>query len=293
VHLAVNLFPGTLERELFLFGIADKTVSPGAHRADKSVHPTEQFDAGGPDTPVRPSATPMGGIALTYVMVDILRASTVICTALGNGAEAVIPVGDVGSARALKTSPQLRHSLLCGERGGHKLEGFDLGNSPAEYTREKIAGRTLIFASTNGSVALTAAPAGATVLVGGLVNLSALAQSIARLDQPVLIACAGKEGGFSLEDAVGAGAIVSKLWEADPALDLVNDGARAAQSLWDQYKSDPVMPLWQSQHGIYLIQIGFGADLSVCGAIDSAPIVPVMRAGRLVVEPAPSSNDLN
>jgi 2-phosphosulfolactate phosphatase len=226
-------------------------------------------------------------------MVDILRASTVICTALGNGAEAVIPVGTVEAALALRTSGHLPLPLLCGERCGRKIEGFDLGNSPAEYTCEKIAGRTLVFASTNGSVALTAAPAGATVLVGGMVNLSTLVQSIARLDQPVLIACAGKEGGFSLEDAVGAGAIISKLWEVDPVLELVNDGARAAQSLWDQYKTDAVMPLWQSQHGIYLIQIGFGADLSVCGAVDSVPIVPIMRDGRLVAEPAPSSNDLN
>jgi 2-phosphosulfolactate phosphatase len=253
VYLAVSLIPGTLEKERSLFG----------------------------------------EMALTYVAVDILRASTVICTALRNGAEAVIPVGDVGSALALKNSSQLQHPLLCGERDGRKLEGFDLGNSPAEYTREKIAGRTLIFASTNGSVALAAAPDGATVLVGGLVNLSALVQSIARLDQPVLIACAGKEGGFSLEDAVGAGAIVSKLWEADPALELVNDGARAAQSLWDQYKSDPVMPLWQSQHGIYLIQIGFGADLSVCGAVDSVPTVPIMRDGQLIADPSPSTENLN
>jgi 2-phosphosulfolactate phosphatase len=253
VQLAVNLVPGTLARELSLFE----------------------------------------GMALTYVAVDILRASTVISTALHNGAEAVIPVGDVESARVSKNAPALQNALLCGERGGRRLEGFDLGNSPAEYTRAKVEDRTLIYASTNGSVAVTAAPTGATVLVGGLVNLTALAQSVVRLDQPVLIACAGKEGGFSLEDAAGAGAIISKLWELDPALELVNDSARAAQILWDQYRSDPVMPLWQSQHGIYLIQIGFGADLAVCGAVDTVPIVPVMRDGRLVAEPTPFSNDLN
>ncbi|MBI5867120.1 MAG: 2-phosphosulfolactate phosphatase [candidate division Zixibacteria bacterium] len=245
MHIAVNLVPGTLARELSLF-------------------------EGGP---------------VTYVVVDILRASTVICTALSHGAESVIPVGDIEAARVLLGRTDMRNAMLCGERGGRKLDGFDLGNSPAEYTTEKVGGRTLIFASTNGSVALTAAPRDATVLVGGLVNVSALAHSIVQHDQPVLIACAGKENGFSLEDAVGAGAIISKLWETDPELELVNDGARAAQVLWDQYKSDPVMPLWQSQHGIYLIEIGFGADLSVCGAIDSVPIVPILRDGRIVAEP--------
>ena len=244
MHLAVNLVPGTLERECSLFGSAP----------------------------------------FTYVVVDILRASTVICTALNNGAESVIPVGDVESARALRGPGEIPHALLCGERGGRKLEGFDLGNSPAEYTRDKIAGKILIFASTNGSVALAAAPANTTVLVGGLVNLGALIRSLKQLDQPILIACAGKEEGFSLEDAVGAGAIIGRLWEIDPELELINDGARAAQILWDQYKSNPTMALWQSRHGVYLIEIGFGADLSICAAVDSVPIVPVLRSGRLVAD---------
>ena len=157
MHLAVNLVPGTLQRELSLFG----------------------------------------GMAISYVVVDVLRASTVICTALANGAQAVVPFGDIESARVSRNSFGTTGALLCGERGGRKVDGFDLGNSPAEYTREKVAGRTLIFASTNGSVALASAPANATVMVGSLVNLTALAQSLLQLDQPILIACAGKEGGFS------------------------------------------------------------------------------------------------
>ncbi len=244
MHLTVNLVPGTLSRELSLFGDSE----------------------------------------LTFVVVDVLRASAVICTALAHGAKDVIPVGDIQAARALKNSSELTSPLLCGERGGRKLEGFDLGNSPTEYTADVVAGRSLIYASTNGSVALTSAPSTATVLVGGLVNQTAVAHTIVRLDRPTIIACAGKEDGFSLEDTVGAGAIIARLWELDPELELANDGARTAQILWDQYKSDPVMPLWQSQHGIYLIQAGFGADLATCGGVDSVPVVPIMNQDRLVAD---------
>ena len=220
--------------------------------------------------------------ALTYVVVDILRASTTICTALANGAKEVIPFGDVESARSAKDTDEWRDALLCGEREARKLPGFDLGNSPAEYTPDIVGRRSLIFASTNGSVALSTAPPNATVLVGGLANATAAAEKIAELNQTTVIACSGKLGGFALEDAVGAGAILSKLWERVEGLELVDDGAMAAQSIWDRFKADPSVARWQCRHGVYLIEMGFGSDLSLCGAVDSHSVVPIMRDGRLV-----------
>lgn len=237
MHCAVNLIPGTIEQ----------TLSPFAR------------------------------MPLTFVVVDILRASTTICTALQNGAKEVVPFGDVEGARAAKEANP--SALLCGERKGKKLEGFDLGNSPAEYTPEVVGGETLLFSSTNGSVALAAAPPEAEVLVGGFVNATAVAQRIAELKRATVITCSGKMGQFALEDAAGAGAIVAKLWEQVPDLELVNDGALAAQTLYDRYKSDPAMALWQSRHGTYLIEIGFGSDLSLCAAVDSIPAVPIMKDG--------------
>jgi len=222
------------------------------------------------------------GGALTYVVVDILRASTTICTALANGAKEVIPFGDIDAARNARERDEWRKALLCGEREAKKIPGFDLGNSPAEYTPETVGGRSLLFASTNGSVALSAAPANATVLVGGLVNATAVSEKIAELNQTTVIACSGQFGQFSLEDAVGAGAIMAKLWERVEELELVNDGALAAQTIWDQYKEDPSVAMWQSRHGIYLIECGFGSDLSLCSVLDSHSVTPVMRDGRLV-----------
>ncbi|MCH8992486.1 MAG: 2-phosphosulfolactate phosphatase [Acidobacteria bacterium] len=227
----------------------------------------------------------MFGDALgTYVVVDLLRASAVICTALANGASEIIPVADVDEARTLRDKFGDERTLLCGERGGRKLPGFDLGNSPAEYTPEAVSGRRIIHASTNGSPALTAAPADTEVMVAGLVNLSAAAAHIARIGRPTLIVCAGKVSRFALEDAVAVGALIARLWETDVELELVNDGAGAAQALWDRFKSDPGVPVWQSEHGRFLISLGFGSDLSVCTDIDSVPVVPVMRDGRLVAE---------
>ncbi|GAB4314691.1 MAG: 2-phosphosulfolactate phosphatase family protein [Candidatus Zixiibacteriota bacterium] len=222
-----------------------------------------------------------GDTLITYVMVDVLRASTTLCTAIANGAAGIESFADIEQARAAKQV--LGDSvLLCGERGGRKIEGFDLGNSPTEYTSAKVAGKRLVFASTNGSVALSAAPPKSEVLVGGLVNVTAVARRIAELERTTIIACAGKLGRVSLEDIVGAGAIFAKLWELVPDLQPVGDSAQVVQIAWDRYKSDPAMALWQSEHGRYLIEVGFGSDLSLCADIDSVPVLPRKQGDVLI-----------
>lgn len=232
----------------------------------------------------RPADVALFGSGLgAYVVIDILRASTVLCTALANGAREIIPIADPEKALKLKKESEDSDALVCGERGGQKLPGFDLGNSPPEYAPEIVGGKKLIYSSTNGAVTIAGAPPGTAVAVAGLVNLTAVATYIAGLDRPTLIACSGKLSRFSLEDAVGAGALIAKLWEIDPNLELVNDGALTAQMLWDHYKSDPTMAMWQCEHGRFLIDLGFGADLSVCAAVDSVPVIPIMREGRLVL----------
>lgn len=215
-----------------------------------------------------------------YVVIDVLRASTVICAALSNGAREVVPFADIESAKARKLeNPAL--SLLCGEREGVKLPGFDLGNSPAEYTHDAVNDKALLYASTNGSVALAEAPPSVATIVAGFVNLTAAAEEIDRIGLTTLLVCAGREGGFSLEDAVCAGALIAKLWEVSEHAEPATDSAFAAQALWDRYKDDPMMALWQSDHGKYLISLGFGADLSVCAAVDSLPVVPRHHSGRV------------
>ena len=215
------------------------------------------------------------------VVIDVLRASTVICTALANGAREIIPFADVEQARRQRASGGA-DSLLCGEREGVKIAGFDLGNSPTEYSEDIVASKSLYYASTNGSVALAQAPIGVETVVAGFVNLSAAAGHIEQTGLATMIVCSGREGGFSLEDAVCAGALIARLWEVSEHAEPATDSAYAAQGLWDGYKHDPAMALWQSDHGKYLISLGFGSDLAACADIDSVPVVPVMHNGRLV-----------
>lgn len=217
-----------------------------------------------------------------YVVIDVLRASTVICTALSNGAKEIIPFADVEAARSQHTRAG-SGALLCGEREGVKIRGFDLGNSPAEYTQDAVADKSLYYASTNGSVALAQAPHGVETIVAGLVNLTAAAEHIDKAGLTTLIVCSGREGGFSLEDAVCAGALIARLWEVSEHAEPATDSAYAAQAIWDRYKEDPTMALWQSDHGKYLISLGFGSDLATCADLDALPIVPALRDGRLKV----------
>ncbi len=217
-----------------------------------------------------------------YAVIDVLRASSSICTALHNGAAEVIPVGDVTAARALKKSGST-DVLLAGERDGVRIEGFDLGNSPAEYRHDVVAGKRLAFASTNGSVALAGAPPGVETIVAGFVNLAAAAERINSVGLPTLLVCSGKLGGYSLEDAVCAGALIAKLWEVADDIEPANDAAYTAQALWDTYKTDPARALWQSEHGQFLISIGFGSDLAICSDIDSVAVVPTLKNGVLVL----------
>ena len=217
-----------------------------------------------------------------YVVIDVLRASSSICTALGNGAAGVIPVADVAAARALRKTGAT-DVLLAGERDGVRIEGFDLGNSPTEYRHEGVAGKRVAYASTNGSVAVAGAPPGVETIVAGFVNLSAAAERISEVGLPTLLVCSGKLGGYALEDAVCAGALIAKLWEVADDIEPANDAAYTAQALWDTYKTDPARALWQSEHGQFLISIGAGSDLGICAEIDSVPVVPTLKNGVLVL----------
>lgn len=145
-------------------------------------------------------------------MIDVLRASTTIATALAAGAAGVVPVRDLVAARSLaaRLGPDV---LTGGERGGRRIDGFDLGNSPGEYTPDRVNGRTIVFTTTNGTAAVEACGSAAEILVGAIVNRAAVAvacQMLSRLhaDAPVHLVCAGTDGMVTLEDILGAGAIL-------------------------------------------------------------------------------------
>ena len=214
-----------------------------------------------------------GGCA---VILDILRASTTIIQALASGVKAVIPCGEVAEAEGVAT--KIREAggqpILGGERGGVRLPGFDLGNSPAEYTPERMAGRTLVFTTTNGTRALLRARQARQIFVGGFVNLQAVVNNLAADGGDVHILCAGTDGEISLEDVLCAGAIVAGL---PASTSYGNDEAYLAAATWDKHGRDPAhiaQALRNSRGGRNLIELGLESDIPLAAARDARTIVP-------------------
>lgn len=202
----------------------------------------------------------------TAVIVDVLRATTTLTVALNNGAARVLPVAspEDGFALALRE----RHALLCGERGGRRIPGYDLGNSPAEYGPDVVSGRTLIFASTNGSPAMLGARAARRRVLGAFVNLAAVADAVSR-ETRVVIVCAGKEGASNLEDTACAGLLVARL--AARGAELEDGAARLALSHAPADAAAITALLQGASHGRYLRSLGpeFARDLERCADLDS------------------------
>jgi 2-phosphosulfolactate phosphatase len=211
-----------------------------------------------------PDAPLTGCVALA---VDVLRATTASVAACEAGCRGLVPVPDTAAAEALAARDGA-DTVRAGERGGEALAGFDLGNSPAEYTAETVAGRELIFASTNGSRALLAAAGARRRLIGAFVNAGAV---LRRLEQSpdVTVVCAGKESRFSLEDAGFAGWLCSAL--AKRGATLENDAARFAASV-APCDADAVRALVEgSAHARDLRALGpeYDADVRYCATLDA------------------------
>jgi 2-phosphosulfolactate phosphatase len=233
-------------------------------------------------------APPSGALTgRTVVVVDVLRASTSIATALHHGATRVVPVSDPAAARDRAAAIGPADVVLAGERNARRIPGFDLGNSPLEFSREAVSGRTVILTTTNGTSALlAAAPHARDVLVGSYVNFSVVLRAVhtaLRQGRDVAIVCAGSDRRFSLEDAACAGRFarfVARSREWGAAVQL-NDAARASLLIENHYAEDIARLFADADHGRALRDAGFAADLDVCAQVDACPVVPTWRDGHL------------
>ena len=216
----------------------------------------------------------------TVLVIDVLRASTTIAYALRNGCKEIIPTSSMDTAIELSRKIGRDAALLCGEREGKKIEGFDLGNSPFEYEAEKIKDKTLIFATTNGSKAIVKGGVGFSLTVGSFVNFQAVADYLNSNSNDLSIICAGKLDQFSIEDAVCGGLYIDAL--VKKGVLMLNDGAYAALKLYEIYKGDLLEMLKRSSHGQYLIELGFEKDLYLCSEVNSLNILPMLTDGRLI-----------
>jgi 2-phosphosulfolactate phosphatase len=214
----------------------------------------------------------------TAVVVDVIRATTTIVTAFGHGVRSVLPVASPEEARRARAATP--DAVLAGERGGRRMAGFDLGNSPREFTREAVGGREVILTTSNGTKALRAVGEGRVVAVGAFLNRTAVADWLVARGEDALIVCSGYEGIFSLEDSVCAGAIVDRAMTQSGGL-VLGDGARACQVLWTRYAPELSHLLPDTGWGRHVVSIGLGPDLELCAALDVTDAVPVMTAGRI------------
>ncbi len=210
------------------------------------------------------------------VVIDILRATSSITYGIDNGAEAIIPVANVEDCLNYNG----KGYLLAAERNGEVVEGYDFGNSPFSYTKEKVAGKTIVLTTTNGTKAMHMAQERAhQVVVGSFLNLTALCNWLKVQDKDVLLLCAGWKDKFNLEDTLFAGAVVNVLRKDFVHFD---DSCVAAEDMYLLAKDDLRNYLRKSSHSHRLEQLNIEEDVQFCLKLDLCTTIPVLQEERLV-----------
>ncbi len=221
----------------------------------------------------------------TVVVIDVLRATSTIVEALANGARAVFPVTTADEAVRIAQNIGRDQALLCGERRSVRIEGFDLGNSPLEFTKERVSGRPLVMTTTNGTAALAAVAAVKNTLIASLLNVGAVAAEVAEAGGGgVAIVCAGRERRFALEDAVCAGALIRGIQERLAGPHRWNDAALASVQLARRHLPRIAATLRRTTAGRQLIEEGFEADLAFCAQLDLYDLVPHLRDRQVTLQ---------
>ena len=211
------------------------------------------------------------------VIVDIFRATSSICYGIENGAEAIIPVAEVDECLAYRD--RQTGYLLAAERNGEVVEGFDFGNSPFSYTKEKVAGKTVVLTTTNGTQALHLSRSAKKVVIGSFLNLTSLCNWLKTQNENILLVCAGWKNNFNLEDTLFSGAVVEQLKSGDYKTD---DSAIAANDLYQLGKNDLNAYLAKTSHSERLKQLGIEKDIAFCLNVDMTTSVPVLDGERLI-----------
>lgn len=210
------------------------------------------------------------------VVIDILRATSSIVYGIDNGATAIIPVANV--ADCLNYAD--RGYLLAAERNGSVVAGYDFGNSPFSYTKERVGDKTVVLTTTNGTKALHMARATAKqVVVGSFLNLKALCDWLKAQNEDVLLLCAGWKDQFNLEDTLFAGAVVQEL---RPHFDEFDDSGVAAEDLYQLAKADLRAYINKSSHSHRLAALNIEADVQFCLQLNLCQAIPVLEGDNLV-----------
>jgi 2-phosphosulfolactate phosphatase len=209
------------------------------------------------------------------VVTDILRATSCMVTAFSHGVQSLIPVATVEECRAL----QYEGYLAAAERDAHKVEGFDLDNSPFSYMNPELAGKRIAVTTTNGTLAITKSKSAEKVVVGAFLNKSALANYLLTLPNDVLVVCAGWKGKVNLEDTLFAGALVEAL---HTEFVTEQDSALLAYTAYKAAKHNPMAYLSESSHVRRLQNLDLQEDIEFCLKQNVYKVVPVLEGNELV-----------
>ena len=209
------------------------------------------------------------------VVVDILRATSCMTTAIAHGVKSITPVASLEECAYLK----IKGFLAAAERDGKIADGFDLGNSPFSYMNDNIQGKDLAVTTTNGTLAITKSESAAQVLIGSFLNISVLSEYLVKQQNDILILCAGWKGKVNLEDTLFAGALIDRL---ENKFEVACDAPLAAVTLYHAAKQDKLAFLQQSSHVKRLNKLDIHKDIAFCLQEDLFPVIPILRKGRLV-----------
>lgn len=213
----------------------------------------------------------------TVIVIDVLRATSTLTTALFRGASGVVPVETVQQAK----QAQQAGDLLGGERSCRKIPGFDLGNSPFEYELNLVRGRRVVMTTTNGTRGIQKAQKAQHVLAGSFLNGSACARAAMQLQRDVVLMCAGTQDEFAWEDGLCAGFIADELAKRAGGTELNDFGlAMLAGYRHEQERLDEA--LLECSNGKRLTKLGFRDDVVFCAQRNIFAIVPVLQQGALI-----------
>ena len=220
----------------------------------------------------------------TVVVIDVLRACSTIVTALHHGARAVVPVADMAQAGRIAQNLDPSVYVLGGERSGRKIEGYHLGNSPQEYTRERVEGRDVILNTTNGTTALDRARSAQHLVAGCFLNADRVVDFIREQGRDVALVCAGRNNRLSLEDTLCAGLLLHRLWNGrEPDADAMTDTSHVAFSQYLRDHGNLEAALRHSCNARHLTAMGLEADVAYCLRTNALPVLPYYKDSRLTL----------
>ncbi len=214
----------------------------------------------------------------TVIVIDVLRATSAIIWAVRNGASQVIPTKEPGEATDIAGRLGIKDCVLAGERGGIRISGFQLGNSPLEFTEDVVKNKSVVISTTNGTNTITNVRNASTLLIGAIINRTAVAKKAVESGGDIIIVCSGTDGNVSADDMCAAGSILAVLKTLLPEDTFYTDSALVCERLFEDHING-TFDIADIYHYKRLKKLGFVDDLKFCFELDKTDVVPYYSNG--------------